>query len=918
MPVVGTKLRLPRVRRPLVPRGRLTERLLAPDTLPRLVLVAAPAGFGKTTLMSQWLAETGRAVAWLSLDAGDTDPHQFLIQLITAIRTTGPELGAEALALAEGDRGGPVEDVLVSLINDLDQLAGPTVLALDDYHLIDAPAVQRAVTFLLDQLPPQVTMVIITRADPPLPLARLRTRGELLELRAADLRFTAAEAEELLNRVMGLDLDPAQVAALEARTEGWAAGLQLAALSVRGRAVSEHAVNARGPIDAFIAAFAGSHRFVLDYLVEEVLDHQPEDVRQFLLDTSVLDQLTGPLCDAITGGAGSGRILERLHRGNLFVVALDDHGEWFRYHHLFAEALRARLRAQDPERSASLHAAAARWLAEHGLITDAVRHAGRSGDGELTAELVEFALPELRRQRREYAIRHLLAAVPEPIIRRRPLLAVTQAWARLSEGDLDAVEGWLELAEARPAESRGAVDWPTGPLVEAVRTRDAELRGVPASVSVYRASVAQARGDVAGTVAYAHRALASSRPEDHPARGAAYGFLGLAAWAAGDLATAVDTFERAVGQLRAAGQLVDELGATVVLAGIWLDRGRPAEARRRYEQALARAELAPGPLAATGDLHVGLAEVLREQGELAEADRRLQLARELGDAASFPENRHRWFTTMAGLLRARGELDGAVGLLEQAEPLYRPGFFPDLRPIPAARARVRIAQGRLAEAWDWARTYELEVAARPRFLGEFNQLTYARLLIAQGRLDPARADARQAPPELIAMLGRVIEDAAAAGRDGSLIEARLVRALARREGGDPTGAHADLAAALEAGVPAGYRRLFLDEGPSLLELLRDFAEHCGESGSAGHAELLLSAAAHRPPVRSAAANDDRLSERELEVLRLLATELTGPEIARRLFVSVNTLRTHTKHIFGKLAVNTRRAAILRAADLGLL
>ncbi len=888
------------------------DRLLVGS--PRLVLVAAPAGFGKTTVVCQWLAEwgQGRRVAWLSLDPGDADPQQFLVQLIAAVQVTSPLPGAEALTLASSERGVQVEAGLVSLINDLDQLDGPTVLAFDDYHVIDSAAVHGAMEFLLDHLPPQVTVVITTRADPPLPLARLRTRGELLELRAADLRFTAGEADAFLNQVMGLDLDAAQIAALEARTEGWAAGLQLAALSVRGRVDGD-----RGAVGAFIEAFAGSHRFVLDYLVEEVLDHQPEDVRRFLLDTSVLDQLTGPLCDVITGGIDGARVLERLHRDNLFVVALDDRGEWYRYHQLFAEALRSRLRSEDPARSARLHAAAARWLAEHAMITDAIGHAILSGDDELAADLGELALPELRKHRREHGIRSLLSALPEPVISARSLLATAQAWARLSDGDLDAVGAWLDLAEARLADSRPVAPWAgSDSMITAIRAHDAELRSVPASVAVYRAAVAQARGDVAGTVAQARHALALAGPGDHLDRGAAYGFLGLAAWAVGDVTTALDTFGQAVAGLHAAGQLADELGATVVLAGMWLAQGRPDEARRLYERALGRAEAAPGPvLSSTGDLQVGLADVLREQGDLAEADRLLRAARELGDLASFSEHRHRWHTAMAGLLHARGDLDGAVEQFDRAESLFRPGFVPDVRPIPAARARVLIVQGRLPEAWTWARASGVTAADRARFLAEFDQLTYARLVIAQHRLDAARPGAGAAGPDVLGLLDRIVDDAAAAGRGGSLIEARLVRALAYDLVGDTDSAFADLAAALAAGVPAGFRRLFLDEGPPMLELLGAYA-HRSEPEQREHADRLLRSGQAQPPVPVPPA--DGLSGRELEVLRLLATELSGPEIARRLFISVNTLRTHTKHIFGKLEVNTRRAAIHRAGELRLL
>jgi LuxR family transcriptional regulator, maltose regulon positive regulatory protein len=952
MPVlVATKVHVPAPRRQLVARPRLTDHLPGPSAaFPRLVLISAPAGFGKTTLLTQWLTRwlsqrptPPLRVAWVALDAQDSDVVRFLTHLVSAASQagaatptpgrTGSEVqpaGAEALRLLQAD--GPVSDqaVLTSLINDLDASSVPTVLALDDYHLIRGRDVHDAVTFLLDNLPEHVTIAITTRADPALPIARLRSRGELLELRAADLRFSTSEAGAFLNDVMGLDLAPAHVAALDSRTEGWAAGLQLAALSMR------HQPDA----GEFIDAFTGSNRFVLDYLVEEVLAVQPPPVREFLLDTSLLRQLSGPLCDAVTGREGSRQLLAALERENLFVVPLDDHREWYRYHHLFADVLHARLLEERPERAPGLHRAASRWLGDHDQHSDtgeAIRHAIAGGDHERAADLVELALPGLRRRRPTPTLRTWLRDLPAEVVRRRPLLCTMTAWAYLSDGDLDAMTMWLDDAERALPEHPPAVvatDDDTGTVaLRALEELAAERRSVPALVQMYRASAAQAVGDTDATIEHARRALDLAGPDDHFVRGGAAGFLGLAAWAAGDARSAVDTFTDAIGSLRAAGNVADALGATVVLAEMWMARGRPDEARRLYEAALTAAERHAGPvLATTGDLHVGLADVLREGGDLESAEQHLRAAEALGEAASLPENRHRWYVAEAGLLRARGDLDGAVEMLDDAEPLYRPGFYPDVRPIPAARARLRISQARLDEAWEWVRQRGVTAADPPTYLAEHEQLTLARLLVAQHRKDGDPAWLEDLP----GLLGRVLAEAGAAGRGGSVIEALVVRSLAHQARGELDRALTDLDRALDAGVPAGYARLFLDEGPPLLGLLQAAAR---DGDATRHATRLLDTAPemaldaahgdteHRSPADSAADSAAglgsrptgvSLSRRELEVLRLLATDLTGPQIAADMFVSVNTLRTHTKRIFTKLDVSTRQAAVRRAAALRLL
>jgi LuxR family maltose regulon positive regulatory protein len=523
-PVLATKLFLPTRRPKLVARPRLADRLdstLNQDH--RLTLVSAPAGFGKTTLLSDWATSQER-VGWLSLDEGDNALPRFLAHLWAALCGMGLDLDPAALqALAAA----PTSATLTAVVNELVRVGRQRpdshwLLVLDDYHVIEAPEVHQAMTFLLDHLPDHLHLLVATRSDPPLPLSRLRSRGQLMEVRAADLRFAPAEAREFLNEVMGLHLTEGDVRALEGRTEGWIAGLQLAALSLRGLSDREEVVE-------FIGAFTGSNRFVIDYLVDEVLAGQGTDVRDFLLRTAVLDRLTGSLCDAVTGGTDSGQVLEDLDRGNVFLVPLDAERSWFRYHHLFGDVLCARLMAEHPEQVPTLHQAASAWYASHHLVADAVRHALAAGDYDRAGYLMEEALPELRRARHDSLLLGWMRSLPESVVRRSPVLSILSGWSLMMAGDLDGMERRLDDAEA--ALAAGAHDQ----ALAATWADTEDLRTAPATVWVYRAALAQARGNVPATVRHARRALDLAGPDDHFVRAAAAGFLGLAAWAAGDV-----------------------------------------------------------------------------------------------------------------------------------------------------------------------------------------------------------------------------------------------------------------------------------------------------------------------------------------------------------------------------------------------
>jgi LuxR family maltose regulon positive regulatory protein len=562
--------------------------------------------------------------------------------------------------------------------------------------------------------------------------------------------------------------------------------------------------------------------------------------------------------------------------------------------------LRARLLAEHPEEVPDLHRRASAWLAAHGLVVDAVRHALAGADFDRAGRLVEGALPDMRRARQDSQLLAWVRSLPEPVVRRSPVLGILSGWSLLMSGDLDAVGPRLDDAEA--ALAAGA----DNPELAATWADTEDLRTAPATIPVYRASLAQARGDVAGTVRHARHALALAGPGDHFVRGAAGGYLALAAWASGDVEEALATFSEAVRSLHAAGNLVDELDGTVVLADLQIAAGRPGHARRLYEQAL-RTATAAGPAypRATADLHVGLAELDRERDDLASAEAHLESARVLGERASITENRHRWYVVAALVHATRGDHDSAAGLLDRAEALYRHGFYPDVRPIAALRARVHIAGGDLSSAGGWARDRDVTVDDEPDYLREYEHLTLVRLLLAEGT-DGA----------VLGLLDRLHAAAVAAGRAGSVREIRMLRALVHQVHGDLPKALAALGRSLvDTPEPDAQVRLYLDEGAPMLALLRHAADGDDEAVRAQARRLLGGAPTAADPPGTL---PDPLSHRERQVLRLLDSELTGPEIARELYVTVNTLRTHTKRIFTKLDVTTRAAAVRRARERGLL
>ncbi len=912
--ILATKLYIPPPRAKIVLRPRLIKQLnegLSSGSTSGVTIISASAGFGKTTLLSTWIADCRRSVAWLSLDDGDSDLSRFLTYVIAALQTIQPDLGENLLAALEMPQPPPVEILLTSLLNEISTLPDDLILVLDDYHLLDSKAVDNALTFLVEHLPPQMHLVITTREDPNLPLGQLRARGKLTELRIADLRFTPAEAGEFLNKAMGLNLSAENISALEARTEGWVAGLQLAALSMQGHQ----------DISGFIQAFAGDHRYIVDYLVEEVLQRQPESIRNFLLQTAILDRLNGPLCDAITGQTGGKAQLETLQRGNFFLIPLDDKRHWYRYHHLFADVLHMHLITEQPDQVPALHQRASKWYEQNDSPADAIRHALAGGDFERTANLIELVMPAMSKSRQTATLLGWLKSLPNELIRARPVLSVAYAHLLLDGGEVAGVEDRLRDAEwwlVSTADSRVRTGAPSAAMV--VVDNEAFCR-LPGTIAVARAGLSLARGDVADTVKYAQQVLDLLPKDDHLSRGGVAGFLGLAAWTSGDLEAAYRAFAEGMAHLQMAGNISDAIGGAITLADIRIGQGRLREAMRTYEQALQLAAKQGAIVPrGTSDMYVGLSEVHREHNDLHAAAQDLLRSKELGEHTGFPQNRYRFPVAMARIREAQGDLESALNLLDEAENLYVSSFSPNVRPVAALRTRVWIAQGSLGEALGWAQKNGLSTHDDLAYLHEFEHITLARVLLAC-----YKSDHTYNISETIEFLDRLLKAAQEGGRMGSLIEILILQTLAHQAQGDLSAALMPLQQALKLAEPQGYIRMFLDEGSPMKQLIHEAAkrrimpDYTGKLMAAFEAQGQGNASTSPIPASPTSQSlIESLSQRELEVLRLFKTELSGPEIAKQLVIGLSTVRTHTKSIYSKLNVNDRRSAVKRATELGLI
>jgi LuxR family maltose regulon positive regulatory protein len=881
-PVLKTKLCIPTLRPELVRRTRLSE-MLQTGLERRLTLLSAPAGFGKTTLVCAWIREHEQPAAWISLEDSDNDPVRFLSYLLSALQTIQPKLAAGVLSRFHTLKPSAAESVLTQLLNEIAEIKEHFVLVLDDYHLIHDNTIHGYLSFLVEHLPQKLHLVVCTRADPPLPLATLRARGQLTELRARDLRFTREETVEFLNRLMGLELSVPDIQVLADHTEGWIAGLQMAAVSLQGRR------DASG----FIKSFTGSNRYILDYLVEEVLSRQPESIQQFLLKTSILDRLTGPLCEVVSDKPDSGAILEQLERNNLFIVPLDSDRLWYRYHLLFADLLRRRAEQIYSQQLPELHRRASRWYEENDMITEAIDQTLAEKDFDRAMELIEnHTQPTLMRS--EFAtVLRWIEALPEDLVCTRPLLCVYHALGLLMAGaPMSRIQAQLDIAvQAGSNES------------------------IAGQLAAFRAILAAIQGDIEESLRQSNLAMELLPEEEQFFRSAISRVLANVTYASsGDIPKSIQVFEenirrcRASGNITIAGALMSELGELRTI------QGRLHEAKAVYEQALEQTVDSTGtPMPVAGLAMIGLGNLLREWNELEAAEMRLnegiELVRNLGVIGTLDG-----YIALARVKQAQGNPQGAEQVVDTVHKIatrFDASDLDDLM-VDLQRARLWLLQDRVepAERWhsEWVARRNRNTESLPYVLQELDQILHARILLAQGKSEGCLKTSRQ-----------LQKDAGKLGRTGVVLETLVIQCLAFSAKGDKEQALHHLEQALSLAEPEVYLRIFLDEGQPMAQLLYEAAERGIHREYVGRILSVFppSRRGHRPAGTKEKLIEP-LSQRELEVLQLLARGSSNKEVARQLFISLPTVKWHTSNIYGKLSVQNRTQAVAKARALGLL
>jgi LuxR family maltose regulon positive regulatory protein len=887
--ILKTKIHAPRLRAQFVERLELDERLQTVSEH-RLALVSAPAGSGKTTLLSAWLARRGGPYAWLTLDDNDNIPARFLAYLIAAVQTVLPSVGKEASAQLDAAKPFSPQAVIDSLINEIDS-SGGLLLVLDDYHLIHQAAVHDAVNYLIEHLSDTLHVVIASRTDPPLPLARLRARNDLVEVRAADLHFDPAEAGDFLTRVMGLSLLPPDVAALEARTEGWVAGLQLAALALQGQRDAQH----------FIQGFTGSHRFILDYLVEEVLRQQDDDLRRFMLQTSILERSCADLCAAVTGRTESKAYLEKLEQENLFIIPLDEERHWYRYHTLFADLLRYQLQQSGPEQIPELHRRAAVWLEAEGLIPEAAHHRLEAGDEREAGILLERESERLLTEGQVNQVLGWVSNIPDRLYHTRPFLRLIYSWSLLSSGQFNLVEPVLQIVE------------------KDIQNADAPAE-LQADIDATRAIISFTSGDFPRAIEIGQKAIEKLPPSSYMYSSVLTG-LGVAYNISGDMTHAAEAFLKASENAAQLGQYSVAISSLCNLGAVYSQQGRMRDAQDTYLRSIAFAEKAPGSSSFTGMAYTGLGSLYYEWGDLPAAldanERGIQLADQWGNHDIMIVAR----CQMAFIKLADGKAEEAVAYLEAAEDLLTSStasFFTVIN-LRVARLTFWLRSGRTGEAYQTVQ--EQPIDANAPILG-FNANEYiarAAVLLSAGT---AQND-HPAVETALAQIERCLQYLETAEYGVLLIQALAQKALAFSTLEREEDAVETLEKVLGLAEPQGYVRSLVDLGPGMQKLLEQIP--AGSPHFAYAQRLSAAFLSQRPSAALAgpSASLDQsglvepLSPREIEVLRLVAAGLTNPQIAERLTLSTGTVKRHLHNILEKLGLSTRTQASAYAREHGV-